>query len=42
MRVLKIMVWPDSRGAFSRMRGIGAILKLADKMKLNWKLIDRI
>jgi hypothetical protein len=43
--VLRIVVWPDLRGLFSRIRGVGlvgAILKLVDRMKLNWKLVDRM
>jgi hypothetical protein len=40
LRVLKIVVWPDSRGSFGRMRGVGAILKLVDRLKLNWKFVD--
>ena len=40
--MLSIVVCPGSRGSFSRMRGVGAILKLADGLKLNWKLADRM
>jgi hypothetical protein len=42
LRVLRIVVWPNSRGSFSHICRVGAILKLADGLKLNWKLADRI
>jgi hypothetical protein len=42
-KVLDSVVWPGSRGSFGGTRGVGlvgSILKLTDRMKLNWKLID--
>ena len=40
--MLSIVVCPGLRGSFGRIRGVGAILKLADGLKLNWKLADRM